>query len=91
LLTNQLPLCDVVRGELYYGAYESGKVAANLSRLDQLFSLIRSLPFNGEASQQFGELRAYLSSQGIPIGLYDLQSAAIALTQNLTVVTHKTH
>jgi tRNA(fMet)-specific endonuclease VapC len=87
---SQLLLCDIVKGELYYGAYKSGKVAANLSRLDQLFSLTRSLPFNGEAAQQFGELRAYLSSQGTPIGPYDLQIAAIALTHNLTVVTHNT-
>jgi tRNA(fMet)-specific endonuclease VapC len=87
---DQVLLCDVIKGELYYGAYKSIRIAENLARLDTLFSVVQSLPFNGEAAQRFGELRAYLFSQGTPIGPYDLQIAAIALAFNLTVVTHNT-
>jgi tRNA(fMet)-specific endonuclease VapC len=35
-------------------------------------------------------LRAQLKARGTPIGAYDLQIAAIALTYNLILVTHNT-
>ncbi len=36
----------------------------------------------------FGMIRFQLEALGTPIGAYDLQIAAIALTNNLTLVTH---
>ena len=38
----------------------------------------------------FGTIRSQLEQNGTPIGAYDLQIAAIALTNNLTLVTHNT-
>ena len=38
----------------------------------------------------FGEVRESLASAGTPIGPYDLQIAAIALANDLTLVTHNT-
>lgn len=38
----------------------------------------------------FGTIRSQLEVLGTPIGAYDLQIAAIALTNNLTLVTHNT-
>jgi tRNA(fMet)-specific endonuclease VapC len=38
----------------------------------------------------FGDIRADLARKGTPIGPYDLQIAAIALANNLTLVTHNT-
>ena len=35
-------------------------------------------------------IRVQLETRGIPIGVYDLQIAAIALANNLTLVTHNT-
>lgn len=87
---DQVLLCDVVKAELYYGAYKSVRVTENLARLDLLFSAVRSLPFDSEAARQFGEIRAHLASQGTPIGPYDLQIAAIALGSRLTLITHNT-
>ena len=83
-------LCDVVKAELIYGAYKSARAEQNLAKLDILFSLINSLPFDGKAAHEFGEIRAYLAKQGTPIGPYDLQIAAIAKARNLTLVTHNT-
>ncbi|MDP1709482.1 MAG: PIN domain-containing protein, partial [Candidatus Komeilibacteria bacterium] len=53
-------------------------------------SLINSLPFDGNAAREFGEIRAYLARQGTPIGPYDLQIAAIAKVHDLILVTHNT-
>jgi len=44
----------------------------------------------GQATRHFGDIRAHLSSQGTPIGPYDLQIAAIAVAHDLTVVTQNT-
>lgn len=87
---DELRLCDVVKAELYYGAYKSLKVTENLARLTNLFTLIPSLPFDGKAAQHFGEIRASLERQGTPIGAYDMLIAAIALANDCTLVTHNT-
>jgi tRNA(fMet)-specific endonuclease VapC len=49
-----------------------------------------SLPFDGQAAAICGRLRSQLKAAGTPIGSYDLQIAAIALTHNLTLITHNT-
>ncbi len=83
-------LCDVVKAELYYGAFRSARRDDNLALLDSLFPTFPSLSFDGAAARMFGQIRAALASAGTPIGPYDLQIAAIALVHGLTVVTHNT-
>ncbi|MBS3965077.1 MAG: type II toxin-antitoxin system VapC family toxin [Methylomonas sp.] len=85
---NNLWLCDVVKAELYFGAYKSSRQQQNLQLLSNLFQQFQSLAFDGHAAQTFGQLRAHLHRQGQPIGPYDLQIAAIALANDLTLVTH---
>lgn len=87
---DEILLCDVVKAELYFGAYKSQRVAQNLALLATLFAQFHSLPFDGQAAQIFGEIRADLARKGTPIGPYDLQIAAIALVHNMTLVTHNT-
>lgn len=86
----QLFMCDVVKAELLFGAYKSQRVDANLAKLQTLFSLVNSFPFDADAANYFGKIRAFLHQQGTPIGPYDLQIAAIARAQNLILVTHNT-
>lgn len=88
---SQITLCDVVKAELYYGAFKSVRCAANLALLEVLFSDFGSFSFDGEAAYIFGELRAELARKGTPIGPYDLQIAAIALANHCTLVTHNTN
>ena len=83
-------LCDIVKAELIYGAYKSSRIEQNLAKLELLFALVNSLPFDGNAAREFGEIRAYLARQGTPIGPYDLQIAAIAKVHDLILVTHNT-
>ena len=49
-----------------------------------------SIPFDDEASDIFGNIRAQLEKKGEPIGPFDLQIASIALLNNLILVTHNT-
>ena len=85
---DEVCICDVVKFELYYGAHKSTRREQNLKTLDQFFSGITSLPFDGAAAAICGELRADLTARGTPIGAYDLQIAAIALSHGLTLVTN---
>ena len=83
-------LCTIVQTELYYGAYKSLKTEHNLTILGKFFSSFKILPFDSRAAIKMGEIRSELAKQGTPIGPYDLQIAAIALVNNLTLVTHNT-
>ncbi|BDI20727.1 hypothetical protein ANSO36C_65290 (plasmid) [Nostoc cf. commune SO-36] len=48
------------------------------------------MPFDDRAARLFGTIRVELGALGTPIGPYDLQIAAIAVVNNLTLVTHNT-
>jgi tRNA(fMet)-specific endonuclease VapC len=81
-------LCDIVKFELYYGAYRSSRQQENLETLRVFFSEFVSLPFDGQAAAICGYIRSQLAERGTLIGAYDMQIAAIALANALTLVTH---
>jgi tRNA(fMet)-specific endonuclease VapC len=87
---NEIVLCDIVRMELYYGAYKSQRPEQNLAIVLRFFGEFASLSFDPAAAQACGRIRAELARQGRPIGPYDVQIAAIALVNNATLVTHNT-
>src|SRR5438132_13328423 len=72
-------LCDVVKGELYYGAYHSARVEHNLNLLAEFFAQLISLPFDGGAAEVGGRIRANRVAGGRVIGPHDMQIAAIGL------------
>ena len=80
-------LCSVVRAELEFGARNSRGVAENLRRVELFCSGFESLPFGDEAASRYGEIRAHLRREGRPIGANDLMIAAIAVAEDLTLVT----
>jgi tRNA(fMet)-specific endonuclease VapC len=47
---NQIVLCDVVRMELYFGAYKSQRREYNLAVVSRFFSQFVSLPFDHAAA-----------------------------------------
>jgi tRNA(fMet)-specific endonuclease VapC len=88
LSPDDVAICDVVKYELYYGAYRSSRQQENLETLREFYNEFVSLPFDGKAAPICGYIRAQLAALGTPIGVYDLQIAAIALANNLILVTH---
>jgi tRNA(fMet)-specific endonuclease VapC len=46
--------------------------------------------FDEAAARHYGDIRAYLERKGQVIGPYDMQIAAHARSQGLTLVTHNT-
>ena len=49
---------------------------------------LASLPFDDEAADAYAGIRAALEKAGARIGAYDMQIAAIARVNDLTLVTH---
>lgn len=77
----------VTVGELFYGARREG----NPARVDQIRMLLERalhvLPFDTHAAEFYGELRARLESEGRRLDEPDLRIAAIALSNDLTLIT----
>jgi tRNA(fMet)-specific endonuclease VapC len=83
-------LCSVVIAELYHGAHKSNRREANLALLRRFCAQFESLPFDDDAAQVYGRLRAGLEKQGMLIGPHDLLIAAIAVARDVTLVTRNT-
>jgi tRNA(fMet)-specific endonuclease VapC len=81
-------VCSVVKAELFYGAMKSNNPSKTLSRQQNFVNRFLSLPFDDSSALIYGRLRAILAKAGTPIGSNDLQIAAIAIANNLTLVTH---
>lgn len=80
-------LCSPVWAELWYGACKSNRIAENQARIRDLTTWVPSLPFDDNAGEHCGEIRALLAREGRPIGPYDLQIAAIARAAGMCLVT----
>jgi tRNA(fMet)-specific endonuclease VapC len=90
-LPQDVALCSVVIGELGYGAERSSNPAQEQARIDAFAAPLVCLPYDEPAARGVSaHVRFVLESRGTPIGLYDLQIAAIGLVHDLTVVTHNT-
>lgn len=81
-------LSAITMSELEYGAYKS--LYPERNRIIFLsFSLsYKILSFNEKDANYFGKIRAQLEKKGTPIGAYDMQIAAQALSRNLILVTN---
>lgn len=85
----ELALAAITLGEVLYGiARSSTKRRERRRKIEQIASLVRVCPFDEDAAEPYANLRADLEKQGRVISERDTQIAAIALAQQLTVVTH---
>jgi len=84
---DELRLCSVVKAELMYGARHSARVSENLARLVEFFAPFESIAFDDDAAAHYAALRVLLQRAGTPIGANDMMIAAIALANDLTLVT----
>jgi tRNA(fMet)-specific endonuclease VapC len=86
----EINVCSVVKGELFYGALKSAKPEKNLDKVRKFLDSFQSLPFDDTAAEKYGEIRVKLEKTGTPIGPNDLFIAAIAASNNKTLVTNNT-
>ncbi len=84
-------VCSVVKAELFFGALRSQNPIKTMAGQRQFLSLFISLPFDDTAAERYGQIRADLTIKGTPIGGNDLLIAAIALANDLILITHNTN
>jgi len=87
---NDIAVCSIVKAELFAGAGKSQMPVQTLAKQQIFLNQFISLPFDDAAAMIYGPMRAQLEMVGIPIGPLDMLIAAIALANNLIVVTHNT-
>ena len=86
--SDPMKLCVITLMELYFGAYKSERVPANLARVRTLENSLEVIPVEQETSETFGMLKASLEKLGTPLDDFDLIIASCALAHNLTLVTN---
>ena len=75
-------------GEIFYGVCKSGRADDYISRLEQaLWSRVQIVPFDRQAAEAYGRVRAELERAGRPLPDPDLMIAATALARSLVLVT----
>lgn len=87
---DKIVVSTVTQGEMFYGSAKSQTPERSRERQQEFFALFRILPFDEAAALIYGDVRARLEKAGTPIGLHDVQIAAIALANSLMLVTHNT-
>jgi len=85
---SELAVSAIVVAELRYGAAKSTNPTKALSVQNQFLSLVGFVPFDLQAAEIYGTIRAALEKLGTPIGANDLLIGATALAHGLILVTH---
>jgi tRNA(fMet)-specific endonuclease VapC len=86
--SEQICISAITQAELEFGAAKSQNPAKNALALAKFLSVMSVHPFDGEASEAYGEIRADLEKRGEIIGNMDMLIAAHAKSREFVVVTN---
>lgn len=87
-INDPIKITVVTLMELYYGAYKSQKVTANLARLKMIERNMEIISSDEKSAEIFGMIKADLENRGTPLDDFDIIIASCALVHNLTLVTN---
>lgn len=87
-LNGGICISSITLAELEYGMKHSSDPVRNEQALLRFLVPLSILPFGAAAASEYGEIRAYLQSQGTPIGPLDMLIAGHAKAENLILVTN---
>lgn len=87
---HDLAMSTITLGELRFGAEKSQARERALSTIEQLMQVIPACALPLAAGEHYGQIRAALQKQGLPIGNNDLWLAAHARSQGWVLVTNNT-
>ena len=86
----EMCISSITYAELMHGIERSERKAHNRDQVDAFCRHLVVLDFDRGAAKLYGQIRAQLESQGLPIGANDLLIAAHACSQALTLVSNNT-
>ena len=81
----------IVVGELYYGASFSSQVEKNTADLKKVTSRYQLLSLDEETTAVYGNIKTALRKKGKPIPENDIWIAAIAIQNDIPLVTRDNH
>jgi tRNA(fMet)-specific endonuclease VapC len=84
----QLAISAVTEGELRFGAARLPHATRLHSMIEDFFLRVTILPWDSDAAQHYGPLRATLESEGRPMGNLDTMIGAHALAVGAVLVTN---
>lgn len=83
-------ITSISLAELKFGAHNSEHVQSNLQSVENMVKALNVLPFNQEASDHYGRIKARLHRAGRIIEDMDLLIASITLANEGILVTNNT-
>ena len=84
----QLAISAVTEGELRYGVARRPDAARWRTIVDEFLLRMTILPWDSQAAQYYGQIRAALEREGQPMGNLDTMIAAHALALGAVLVTN---
>lgn len=84
-------ISNVTLAELYFGAYNSRKVDANLERINLFKKNLTVYPDSDRSAETFGRFKSKLRYEGRIIEDFDILIASIASVNNCILVTNNTN
>ena len=83
-------ISSITYGELMHGVEKSQAVERNRAAITLFLSAISILPFDSDAAEKYGAVRADLERKVTPIGPMDMLIAGHARSRGLILVTNNT-
>ena len=80
-----------VLGEIYLGAENSSRKAHHLKQIDALLNLSEVLHTTNETAKVYGRIKFQLKKKGKPIPENDIWIAALAIENQLLMITRDHH
>ena len=90
-IAKEVFLPSVVLGELYFGAYKSGRVKKNLEKIDEFAVSNSVIVCDTDTAKEYGDIKNALRIKGRPIPENDIWIAAIARQYGLVLATRDPH
>jgi len=86
----QLHIPTIVISELYFALEKNQFHQRNASFLENFIAPLSITGFSIDAAKHAARIRYQLRKQGAPIGAYDIQIAAVAMAEDMVLLTNKT-
>jgi len=91
LKADEVFISSTVLGELFFGAFKSKRSKTNLKRISDFADNISILMCDKDTAYQYGIVKNKLLEKGKPIPENDIWIAAVAMQNNLILVTRDGH
>jgi len=78
----------ITEAELRFGVARKPAAVRLKTAIEEFLLRVETLPWDSEAAQQYGQIRAALERVGQPMGNLDMMIAAHALAAQVVLVTH---